>query len=473
MKFKKWFKKHYVIYGVLFIFISILLSVSAVDRVADSNFLIKSLYVACALIISAISTFFMVIGIEEIMSSKSMGFKNNLIINVVEMVCVLAVFFICRADNLMFITPAIFVSCLFSILYGYKMAWVAAICNILITAFVCRSDYLIYIPIVLAICLMGSKLLTSTKERSTLSMMGVACAIASFAVSFSLMLLSNDNIADNWTSILVASAFMALNCFISVMLIVGILPLFERISGVLTEFRAQELMNQNSPLLKRLIMEAPGTYHHSVMVTNLAEAASDAIGANTSLVKVAALYHDIGKLKRPQYFGENQSGINPHDNLDPFESRDILFSHISDGVDIAKKYKLPTEVIQVIKSHHGNTTTAFFYYKALQDKYSQDVTEDDFRYNSPKPESKEAVILMLADSVEAAVRSLQEKSEETISSRVDDVINGKIQDNQLSESEISFKEINEIGDRFKVVIGGYYHHRTEYKKPEPQLIANE
>ena len=465
--FKKWFKKHYIIYGFLFIFVSVLLSVNVVDSVTVSNLFVKLLYILCAIVISSLTTLFMAVGIEEVMSKKNSGIKNIFIITACEMACVLALFFICRAENLMFVTPAIFVSCLFAILYGYKMAWVSAVCNILITAFASRPEFLIYAPIILAVCLMISKLITSTKERSTLSMMGVGGAIGSFAVSFALMLLNSTGLADNWTVILRDSGFIALNCFISVMLIVGILPLFERISGVLTEFRAQELMNQNSPLLKRLISEAPGTYHHSVMVSNLAEAASDSIGTNTSLVKVAAMYHDIGKLKRPQYFGENQNGSNPHDMLDPYESRDILFSHITDGIDLARKYKLPTEVIDVIGSHHGNTTTTYFYYKALNDKYfGDDVTEDEFRYNAPKPVSKEAVILMLADSVEAAVRSLPDKNEETVSKRVDDIINGKIADNQLSESAISFKEINEIGARFKVVIGGYYHLRTEYKKPE-------
>ncbi len=471
--FKKWFKKHYLVYGLLFIFISVLLSIRAAEYVVLSNVFVKLIYILCSIVFSGLTSLFMAVGIEEAMTKKNADVKNIIIITACEMACALALFFIGKADNLMFITPAVFLSCLFAILYGYNMAWISAVCNVLIAAFVGTSEHLIYAPIILAVCLMVSKLITSTKERSTLSMMGVAGAIGSFAVSFALMLVSSAGDSDSWLGALRDSGFVALNCFVSVMFIVGILPLFERISGVLTEFRAQELMNQNSPLLKKLILEAPGTYHHSIMVCNLAEAASDAIGANTSLVKVAALYHDIGKLKRPQYFAENQSGDNPHDNLDPFESRDILFNHIPDGVEIAKKYKLPTEVIQVIKSHHGNTTTAFFYYKALQDQYRENVSENDFRYKSPKPESKEAVILMLADSVEAAVRSLQEKSEETISARVDDIINGKIQDNQLSEANISFKEINEIGYRFKVVIGGYYHHRAEYKKPEPRLIVNE
>ena len=464
---KKWFKKHYVIYGLLFIFVSIFLSISAVEYVDSSNVFVKLLYILCAVIVSSLTSLFMAVGIEEALSKRNAGIKNVFIISACEMICVLSLFFISKADNLMYISPAIFLSCLFAILYGYKMAWVSAVCNVLITAFVGDLEHLIYAPIFLAVCLMVSKLITSTKERSTLSMMGVGGAIGSFAISFALMLLNSTGLVDNWSNILMDSGFIALNCFVSVMLIVGILPLFERISGVLTEFRAQELMNQNSPLLKRLVLEAPGTYHHSVMVTNLAEAAAEAIGANTSLVKVAAMYHDIGKLKRPQYFGENQSGTNPHDLLDPFESRDILFSHIPDGIDLARKNKLPTEVIDVIGSHHGNTATAYFYYKALKDKYyGETVNEADFRYDAPRPVSKEAVILMLADSVEAAVRSLPEKNEETVSQRVDDIINGKIADNQLVESAISFKEINEIGAKFKVVIGGYYHLRTEYKKPE-------
>jgi len=251
------------------------------------------------------------------------------------------------------------------------------------------------------------------------------------------------------------------------MLIVGILPLFERLSGVLTEFRAQELMNQTTPLMKRLISEAPGTYHHSVMVSNLGEAAAEAVGANVSLVRVAAMYHDIGKLKRPQCFIENQNGSNPHDQLDPIESRNILFAHVTDGVEMGRKYKLPDDVISIIGGHHGTSSVKYFYYKMLKDEYHSDaLTEEDFRYPGYKPVSKECVIVMLADCVEAAVRAMSDKSAESISQRIDDVIYDKVQDGQLAEADISFRELNIIKEKFKSVVGGYYHQRTEYVKPK-------
>lgn len=476
MKLKSLFKKHHILYIAFFVFVATILSVSTTSAVVDLfNIWGKMLYVLCSIVIAAIVACFMAFGVEETMSKHRSSIKNSLLVILIEMAFTLLSFFVCKADNLVFLTPAIFVCALLAILYGYKMAYVAAVCNVMIACYMSSAENLVFAPIVLAICLMVSRMITSTNERSTLSMMGVAGAIVSFAVSASVLFVFSDNRLGDWVSVLTTSGYMAINCFVSVMLIVGILPLFEKLSGVLTEFRAQELMNQNTPLMKRLISEAPGTYHHSVMVSNLAEAASDAVGANTSLVRVAAMYHDIGKLKRPQYFVENQGGVNPHDQLDPFESRDILFSHVSEGIDMARKYKLPMDVIEIIKSHHGDSTTTYFYYKALQDQYRGDnITENDFRYGFPRPVTKEAVIVMLADCVEAAVRAMTDKTAETLSNRIDDIINGKVNDNQLSEADISIKELSIIGRKFKDVVGGYYHQRAEYIKPAAQLsTANE
>ena len=247
-------------------------------------------------------------------------------------------------------------------------------------------------------------------------------------------------------------------------LAVALQPAFEGIFHLATPSRLLEITNPNHPLMKRLMIEAPGTYHHSIIVANLAEAAADKIGANSFLARAGAYYHDIGKLKRPGYFSENQHGTNPHANTDPYVSAAILTAHTRDGVLLAQKEHLPPEVQDIILQHHGVTPVMFFYHKALQLAGGQHVDINDFRYTGPKPQTKEASIVMLADTIEAAVRSMKDPTPKAIDQFIERLIRGKLEDGQLSDCELSLRDIDQICEAFSGILKGVYHERIEYPK---------
>lgn len=256
--------------------------------------------------------------------------------------------------------------------------------------------------------------------------------------------------------------FGTVNGLLTSVTVIGTTPIFENIFNIATPFKLNDLGNPEKPLLKRLMFEAPGTYHHSLMVGNLAEAACLKIGANNQLARVGAYYHDIGKLKRPGYFFENQLGDNPHDSLMPEESAEILKGHVYYGLEIAKQYRLPPDIKDIIAQHHGTTVTGIFYKKAKELDPCAD--ESIFKYPGPKPESKEAGIVMLADSCEAAVRSLDEKTEETIRAMVTKIVKAKMTDGQLDRCNLSFRELGDIIDAFVAMQESYFHKRIKYDK---------
>ena len=221
-----------------------------------------------------------------------------------------------------------------------------------------------------------------------------------------------------------------------------------------------ELSNPNHPLLKKILTEAPGTYHHSIMVANLADRACEAVGANGLLARVASYYHDIGKTKRPHFFIENQMNMeNPHERLDPETSRDIILAHTKDGAEILRQHNMPREIIDVALQHHGTSLLKYFYHKA---KENGDVTESDFRYPGPKPKSKEIAIISIADSVEAAVRSMQDPTKEKIEKLVHNIIKDKLNDGQFSECDLTFKELSIIEKTLCETLYGIFHNRIEY-----------
>ena len=270
--------------------------------------------------------------------------------------------------------------------------------------------------------------------------------------------------------ILVRDLQVFLNGIVTIIITIGSLPLWENLFSILTPIKLLELSNPNHPLLKRLLVEAPGTYHHSLMVGNLSEAAADLIGANSLLVRVGAYYHDIGKLYKPYYFKENQFGMsNPHDLLEPYESAKIILAHVTEGIKLAKEKNLPSEIIEFIDEHHGTTSVAYFYYKAKEDDDSVNI--EDFRYKGKKPQSKETALVMLADSVEAAVRSIKNPTREKVEEMVNKVVKGKINDAQLDECDITNKDINTIINAFINILLSIYHDRIEY--PSFETIAEE
>jgi putative nucleotidyltransferase with HDIG domain len=236
---------------------------------------------------------------------------------------------------------------------------------------------------------------------------------------------------------------------------------YEKIFGLVSDVSLLELSDTNSKLLKELSNKAPGTFHHSLNVANLAEASAHEIGANAMLVRVGALYHDIGKMKNPTYFTENQStGINPHDELSSKESARIITAHVIDGIEIAKKYNLPDRVIDFIRTHHGTSVVYYFY---MQEK--SDFSETDksaFSYPGPKPFSKETAILMMCDSVEAASKSLKDPTSAKIDAFVETIISKQIEEGQFLNANITFKEIQSIKKVLKYKLANIYHLRIEY-----------
>ena len=262
-------------------------------------------------------------------------------------------------------------------------------------------------------------------------------------------------------------------CVLSGALAVALQPVFEGIFHLATPSRLLEITNPNQPLMKRLMLEAPGTYHHSIIVANLAEAAADKIGANPYLARAGAYYHDIGKLKRPGYFSENQHGQNPHEKTDPYVSAAILTSHTRDGALIAQKEHLPPEVQDIILQHHGVTPVMFFYHKALQMSDGQHVDINEFRYTGPKPQTKEASIVMLADTIEAAVRSMKDPTPKGIDQFIERLIRGKLEDGQLSDCPLSLRDIDQICSAFSGILKGVYHERIEYPKVQKYAIKND
>jgi putative nucleotidyltransferase with HDIG domain len=238
---------------------------------------------------------------------------------------------------------------------------------------------------------------------------------------------------------------------------------FERLFGITSEVTLMEVTNTNSKLLRDLSFKAPGTFQHSLQVANLAEAAIFKIGGNALLVRAGALYHDIGKMESPQYFIENQNkGANPHDNLSYEESARIIIRHVTRGVEIARKNNLPEIVIDFIRTHHGTTRLDYFYHSFLKNFPEKFVDENIFRYPGPIPFSKETGVLMLADSIEAASRSLKEPTAQNINELVDRIINYKLDQGQLENCNITLKDLETIKAMFKSMLMGIYHVRVEY-----------
>ena len=251
----------------------------------------------------------------------------------------------------------------------------------------------------------------------------------------------------------------------------GIAPLVEIAFDYTTDIKLLELANLDQPILRRLMLEAPGTYHHSVIVGTMVEAAASEIGANPSLAKVCGYFHDIGKIEKPLYFIENQAnGVNRHDKLAPSMSSLILIAHIKDGVEIAKQNKLGHTIIETIRQSHGTSLISYFYDKAKQLKGEGGVNIDDFRYPGPKPQTREAGLVMLADAVEAASRTLSNPTPARILGLVQNLINKIFSDGQLDNCELTLKDLHNIAKSYNKILNGIYHHRIEY--PEKQLLTN-
>lgn len=270
----------------------------------------------------------------------------------------------------------------------------------------------------------------------------------------------------DWTTQSLLPVAYSLGGTLILLFIFPLIYFFERTFGVVSDLTLLELSDTNSPLLKLLSKEAPGTFQHTMQVANLAEFATEIVGGNTLLVRTGALYHDIGKIANPQYFTENQSSTtSPHEELSYLESAEIIIGHINDGIELAKKYKLPDIVIDFIRTHHGTSRVEYFYRKYKEDHPDTDQF-DQFHYPGPKPFSKETAIVMMSDAVEASTRSIPDKTEQNLSEMIDKVIGHQLSTGQYDNAEITMKEINTIREAFKRFIRGVYHVRISYPEAE-------
>lgn len=301
------------------------------------------------------------------------------------------------------------------------------------------------------------------RQRASMLLAGVGMAIAGGAATVAIGLLTNNELR----SILDQAIWAGGGCVLASILCMGAQPLLELAFNLVTPMKLIELSNPNQPLLRRLLVETPGTYHHSIMVANLAEAAAEAIGADTLLTRVGAYYHDIGKLKRPLYFKENQPGDNPHDWTDPRVSASIIIEHVTEGERMARSQRLPDAVVDFIRQHHGDTLVEFFYRKMVDMASGEEVNREDFQYPGPRPRTAETSIVMLADTVEAAIRAGGDQPADVIEARVKQLVKDKIDGGQFDDSPLSYADVQRIVAIFTQVLTGIYHKRIEYPKPPP------
>lgn len=364
------------------------------------------------------------------------------------------------------IVPVGLFAMLVSLLVGRRMAlWLNALFCI-IGCFIFNGDvqFLMY---ALISGTFAALIIQKTDKRSHLIPAALGMAAVDFVTTISLGFFFGEGYS---TELLFQGGIGAVTGLLSMIVAVGSLPFWENMFEANTPLRLMELTNPNNELLRKLMIEAPGTYHHSLIVANLAETAVYDIGGNTALARAGAYYHDVGKLRYPQFFAENQSGHNPHDELPPEKSAKIITGHTKGGLELAERYKLPPVVRDMIVEHHGNSLVKFFYFKALKLYGAENVNEGDYRYQGRIPSSRESAVVMLADTVEAAVRSMlgHGKTMEEAEAAVKNLMKDKLDDGQLNNSGLTLNELETIRLAFLKVFHGMYHERVSY--PEQKEI---
>ena len=330
------------------------------------------------------------------------------------------------------------------------------------------------------------------RRRSKLIRAGLGVGLAIWLLSLTFGLIGPISLfspmANDWGLIGLQSALAVGNGIVTATLVGGVLPILEQLFQITTDISWLEASDLNHPLLRRMTIEAPGTYHHSLVVANLAEAAAEAIGANATLCRVCSYFHDVGKLVKPEYFTENMNfERNPHDDLAPTMSALIIIAHVKEGVDLALKHKLNQRIIDIIQEHHGTSLVYYFYQRAIQQQEDAraggkitnireedipEVREESFRYSGPKPQTKESAIVSLADMVESASRSLEKPTPQKIEQLVNELIEERIADRQLDECDLTLGDLTIIADRFRFTLLTMLHSRIAYPKQETKFTVS-
>lgn len=373
-------------------------------------------------------------------------------------------------ESIAYLVPMSMGAMLITVLLDASLAWMTSCFTSLWFGAAFGFDYGLTL-VSFTSSLVGAYTVNKVTHRGTFMRAGFLVSLVQVAGILAMSLTDTETGGD-WHTTSLHIGLGALGGLGSAVLTIGILPFFEGAFGLLTAIRLLELSNPNNPLLKKLLMEAPGTYHHSLIVGNLAEAAAELVGADPLLCRVGAYYHDVGKTRRPLFFVENQmTKDNPHDRIAPSLSHLIITSHVSDGLEMLEKAGMPKPIRDICATHHGTTILWYFYNKAREADKNGTVKVDDFRYPGPKPKTRECAILMICDAVEAAVRSMSKPTPNRVEGVIRKIIRDRLQDGQLDECDLTLQDLDAMVGAFMKTLKGIYHARIEY--PDPDKIRKE
>ena len=394
-------------------------------------------------------------------------FENNamllLVLIAMSLICIASAV-VYDLDNISpYIVPVAVTPIILTIIFDSRVGILSTITLALLTGLINGNDYEFVVATTVACCL-GLFSVRDIKKRSQFFFTTPGIVFLCYAL---IIISFNMTAFQAGQELLSDLLFVGINA-IFILFTYPLILLFEKTFNVTTDFTLIELSDNNLPLLKQLMNRAPGTFHHSLQVANLAEAASSAIGANGLLARVGALYHDIGKMEKPGYFTENQTGTNEHEKLKPRMSALVIKAHVSNGVKMAKEHGLPEVLIDFIKTHHGTSLIKFFYVKAKEnaDEEKDEIQEEDFRYDGPIPRTKETGILLLADGVEAASRAMKDPNYQKLENLINKMVDNRVYEGQLSKTPLTFQDLRVIKETFLNILVGIYHSRVEYPDKE-------
>jgi len=393
--------------------------------------------------------------------SSAHKFENIYLVITLEVIVLLLGRFVASFSILWI--PIIFVAMMLALFMTPLTISMAALFRMSILTTLMIKEDMVFMLFFLFTALVTNYLSMRIQNRNNITKYAFLSGVSSILIFLTLQLHSAEL---SFSSTPIAIGYILLNCWVSAILVHGFSPYFEYIFKLLTPIKLLELADPAHPLLSRLMLEAPGTYHHSLMVANLAEKAVDALDGKGLIARVGSYYHDIGKLSRPYFFIENQTGVNPHDKIGSQLSAKIIISHTQEGEKIARKYKLPGRIIDIIKQHHGTSIISYFYREQLKNEKEAEVNVEDFHYPGPLPESLEASVVMLADSCEAAIKSLEKPTPNKVESMISKIIKDKLDTGQLDKSNLTFAQLSIVKEAFMKNFEGMFHSRIKYEEDE-------
>lgn len=424
-----------------------------------TNFFVKNISLYGQIIIVSLVFIFLFLALNLLKSDIFNGTRTiNMILVMMLLVIIPSFMVIKHYPNMIYIMPIPILAMLLVTFFGARIAIFVQTLTLIIISLAAPNSFQFFV-VQFFVSLVAIFVLAKNTSRSRYFLTYAAVFVSYIIMKITVSLIFDGGL-DNfgWNDV----GIMAMNALF-LMLTLPLSFLLERVFGFVTDMSLLELSNTNTPLLRKLASEAPGTFQHVMQVADLCEEALFAIGGNMLLARTGAMYHDVGKIRNPLFFTENQTGkYNPHDEMSYYESSQVIIDHVIDGIEICRKYHVPEQIIDFVRTHHGTRRTEYFYQMELKENPDEEINEADFRYHGPIPFSKETAVLMMADSVEAASRSIKEKTEESISKLVDGVIDTQIKDNQFVNTDITFRDITVIKKVFKKKLMNIYHVRIAY-----------